>query len=181
MTVERSRRRRTVALAAAILLLAGLGGGGYAFYRSQIRERSAGAELAVRGQRSSSNKRRSRGRPAEVDRCAGGGEAAGPLVGDLADAAARQRAGDLIKAVKDGVEAADGDRELAEKLVDIRSAEADDWDGSATEAAYGEAFRRGDRPRRSGAGGAGCEGGNQAGVGGFRGGLGARRLGKGAA
>ena len=46
--------------------------------------------------------------------------------------------------VQAGMDAAEADRKLLETLVDIRSAKADDQDGSATDAAYADAFRSAD-------------------------------------
>ena len=58
-----------------------------------------------------------------------------------ADAEAVQQLAALRAEVQAGAEAADRDRTLLDKLVDIRSAKADDIDGSATDAAYAVAFR----------------------------------------
>ena len=76
---------------------------------------------------------------------------------------------ELRREVEAGQEAARADRTLLDRLVDIRSAQADDPDGSATDAAYADAFReagidlarppgRGRRPGRPppGAGGRGA-------------------------
>jgi serine/threonine protein kinase/tetratricopeptide (TPR) repeat protein len=142
-TVERSRRRRTVALAASLLLLAGVGGGGYAYDRSQVRERSANAALAVREVEVLYDQaRKSHDDPQKwTDAHAAAAAAAGRLVADLDDPAARRRAAELIQAVEDGANAAAKDRELVATLIDIRSSSSDDRDGSATDAAYREAFR----------------------------------------
>lgn len=46
----------------------------------------------------------------------------------------------LGREVRDGLTAAEADRDLLARLVDIRSAQADDPDGLATDAAYADAF-----------------------------------------
>src|SRR5262249_15637606 len=57
------------------------------------------------------------------------------------DAAARDRLLDLRTEIQTGLDAAERDRALLDRLVEIRSAKADDSDGSATDAAYATAFR----------------------------------------
>jgi tetratricopeptide (TPR) repeat protein len=57
------------------------------------------------------------------------------------DPDARQDLATLDGEVRAGAKAAERDRELLAKLVDIRSAKADDPDGSATDVAYADAFR----------------------------------------
>src|SRR5262249_39985326 len=47
----------------------------------------------------------------------------------------------LQEQIRSGLDAAQRDKTLLDRLVDIRSAEADDPDGSHTDAAYAEAFR----------------------------------------
>ena len=65
-------------------------------------------------------------------------QAEGVAVGD---AEALRQLAVLQVEVQAGAEAADRDRALLDKLVDIRSAEADDPDGDATDAGYAGAFR----------------------------------------
>jgi serine/threonine protein kinase/Flp pilus assembly protein TadD len=60
-------------------------------------------------------------------------------VGD--DAAARDRLQDLRTEVQAGLDAAQRDQALLDRLVEIRSAKADDPSGSATDAAYAASFR----------------------------------------
>ena len=57
------------------------------------------------------------------------------------DASAQERLLALHEEIKEGLDGAERDRALLDRLVDIRSAEADDLDGSATDAAYADAFR----------------------------------------
>jgi tetratricopeptide (TPR) repeat protein len=64
-----------------------------------------------------------------------------PLLDDLPDPPARGRAAALLHDAFAGADAADRDRAIVDKLVDIRSAKSDDGDGSATDLAYAAAFR----------------------------------------
>ena len=57
------------------------------------------------------------------------------------DAEALRQLAALRTEVQAGADAADRDRTLLDRLVDIRSAKADDPDGSETDAAYADAFR----------------------------------------
>jgi Flp pilus assembly protein TadD len=67
--------------------------------------------------------------------------AAARLAADARDPATRARLEALVQEVSQAAQAAEVDQKLLAKLVDIRSAEADDLDGSETDLAYGEAFR----------------------------------------
>src|SRR5262249_10512583 len=58
-----------------------------------------------------------------------------------ADATAHDRLQALRTEVQDGLEAAERDRALLDRLLEIRGAEEDDRNGSATDAAYAAAFR----------------------------------------
>ena len=98
-----------------------------------------------------------RERPDEVDRWERAREAVDRIAEDLGPSAPGSLAA-LRREVEAGREAAAADRDLLARLVDIRSAMADDPDGSATDAAYAEAFAaagidpdRGD-PAEAGAG-----------------------------
>ena len=63
------------------------------------------------------------------------------LLADARDAATRRRVTELVRDVTTGAAAAEKDRKLLDKLVDIRSTKHDDEDGSATDMGYAEAFR----------------------------------------
>jgi tetratricopeptide (TPR) repeat protein len=65
-------------------------------------------------------------------------QAARALIGDVK---AQQRVDALRAEVLDGTGAAERDRQLMDRLVDIRSAEADDRGGWSSDAAYADAFR----------------------------------------
>jgi serine/threonine-protein kinase len=139
---ERKRRRVTVALTASVLVTAGVIGGGWAYLARQQLLRAAQLDLALR--------------EAEVlrDEAARAGDdlarwlaardaahATGRPLADARDAATRQRVTALVQQVTQATQAAEADQKLLAKLVDIRSAEADDPDGSVSDAAYADAFR----------------------------------------
>jgi serine/threonine protein kinase/tetratricopeptide (TPR) repeat protein len=63
------------------------------------------------------------------------------LLGPLIDAASERRVRELGDQVASATQAAERDAKLLGEVVDIRSAEADDPDGSASDAAYARAFR----------------------------------------
>ncbi len=71
-------------------------------------------------------------------------ERARTALAEAGDIASRQQLAALDAQVAVGAQAADRDHLLLEKLIDIRSAYADDPDGSATDIAYLEAFRAGE-------------------------------------
>ncbi len=151
---ERRARRLTAALAATVLLAGLLGGTGWRLVdlqrQQRVRDASGRVNLALR------------------DATGLLGLAQGAAVGDLGpwdravDAAEKARdrlepgvEPELRKQVEDlraevvaereqaqaAARAADRDRRLLDRLVDIRSAEADDRGGWSTDAAYADAFR----------------------------------------
>ena len=63
------------------------------------------------------------------------------LRSDARDKATGATITDIVRAVTAGAAEAEKDRQLRERLVDIRSAEADDQDGSTSDMAYASAFR----------------------------------------
>jgi serine/threonine-protein kinase len=137
---ERRRRKLQLGLAASVLASAtivGLGGT-YLLHQRQAR---AAARDRVLGQ-VTSLRDQARTHPDEVARwqlaMAAVRQAEGAL-GGATEAMARLR--ELRSEVQAGADAAETDRRLLDELVDIRSARADDPDGSATEAAYARAFR----------------------------------------
>jgi len=142
MAEERKRRRMTVALAGSVLVIAGLAGGGWTFLARQRQER------AVRFNRSFGE---AEGAYAEASRVGddlarwlAARDAAHAVEGLLADAPdeqTRRHVSEFARDVTQAAAAAEDDQNLLAKLVDIRSAEADDPDGSETDAAYADAFR----------------------------------------
>jgi tetratricopeptide (TPR) repeat protein len=63
------------------------------------------------------------------------------LLGPLIDAASQRRVRELGDQVPNATQAAKRDAKLLREVVDIRLAEADDRDGSASDASYAQAFR----------------------------------------
>jgi serine/threonine-protein kinase len=134
---ERRRRRLEVGLAASLLALTVLGGLAitYELNHRQVRAARIDRLLAearlLRGQ--------ARAQPEDVARWERAGAAAARLAEELGASAAGP-VGELRRSVRAGLAAAVADRDLLARLVDIRSAAADHPDGSATDAAYAEAF-----------------------------------------
>jgi serine/threonine-protein kinase len=142
---ERRRRRVQLALAASVLALLMLGGLGTAYYLQQRAERDrqrieqaaafervVGHAVTLRDQAVAHPEDVSRWQVALV-------AVEQAEVGD--DATARDRLVTMHSEIKAGLAAAERDRTLLDRLVEIRSAEADDPGGSATDAAYAAAFR----------------------------------------
>jgi len=135
---ERRRRKLQLGLAASVLAFTTLAGLSTTYYLQQRQARAAavdrvlGQVLTLRDQASA--------RPEDVARW----QVALAAV-DQADAAGDPLAGNrllaLRTAVRTGLGAAVRDQRLLDRLIDIRSAEADDYDGSATDASYADAFR----------------------------------------
>ncbi len=139
---ERKRRRITVALAASVLLTAGVVGGGWTYQARQQQRRAAQVDLALReaeilrddAERSGDDLTRWTAARDAV-------QAAVRLVADARDGATRERVTALLQQVDQAVKTAQDDQRLLDKLVDIRSAGADDPDGSDSDDAYADAFR----------------------------------------
>ena len=144
---ERRRRRVQLALAASLLAFTTLGGLSTSYFLQQKAERArllveqAAAVDRVVGQ-AVTLRDQAKENPEDVTRwqvalaAVNQAEAAG-------DAAATPRLLALREEVHAGLDAARRDKTLLDRLVDIRSAEADDWDGSISDADYAEAFRAG--------------------------------------
>jgi serine/threonine-protein kinase len=137
---ERKRRRLQLGLAACLVILTALAGLGTAY---AIQQRAARA-AALEGVLGEANTLRdlARGNPEDVARwqaALAAVEQAEGVAGDDSEAA-RQLAA-LRDEAQAGVDAAERDRMMLGRLVDIRSAKADDRDGSTTDAAYADAFR----------------------------------------
>jgi serine/threonine-protein kinase len=164
---ERRRRRVQLALAASVLLLVTLGGAGAwwlrqarlerqqqeALYESQLREQRLERQAEQDRQRIEHDAAVERvvghvvtlrdqavAHPEDVSRWQGALAAAEQAeVED--DTAARDRLLPLRREITAGRDAAERDRALLDRLVEIRSAKADDGDGSRSDAAYAAAFR----------------------------------------
>jgi tetratricopeptide (TPR) repeat protein len=141
---ERRRRKLQVGLAAAVLALTTVGGLSTSYYLRQKQARAAAMDrvfaeattLRDQARDHADDPARWQAALAAVrrldDLLDGGRGSAGETRGQLATLRAEVAAG------SDG---AVRDRRLLDHLVDIRSAKADDPDGSATDAAYTDAFK----------------------------------------
>jgi serine/threonine-protein kinase len=136
---ERKHHRLQLGLAAAVLALTTMGGLGTTYF---LQERSARAAAVVRVLSEASTLcDLAKGRPEDP---AGWGRAlvavkqAEGAAGE--DGEASRRLAALRAEVEAGAAAAERDRTLLDRLIDIRSAKADDRDGWATDSAYSAAF-----------------------------------------
>ena len=151
---ERRARRLTAALTATVLLAAGLGAVGWRWV--ELERLGRARELAGRVNAALREATRLRGQAqgAAVDDLAPWIEAvavarkASDLLEPGVDPALRRQVEELLaevtaheQQVQAVVVAAEGDRRLLDRLVDIRSAKSDDPDGSVSDAAYAAAFR----------------------------------------
>ncbi len=137
---ERKRRRLQLGLAASVLAITTMGGLGVLYEQRQRSARAATVAKLI-GE-ASTFRDLARANPEDMARwqsaLAAVKQAEGVAGGDAE--ALRQLAALRVE-VEAGAEAADRDRTLLDRLVDIRSAKADDRDGSETDAAYAGAFR----------------------------------------
>jgi len=142
---ERRRRKVQLALAASVLALTTLGGLSTTYYLQQRAERAhqraeqaaavdrvVGQAITLRDQAKANPEDVSRWQVAlaAVEQAQAGG-----------DAFAHDHLLALHTEIQAGLDAAQRDKALLDRLVDIRSAEADDRDGSDTDHSYAEAFR----------------------------------------
>jgi len=151
---ERQARRLTGALAATVLLACGLGAAGWRWAELQrlgrLREASGRVNLALQ----EATRLRGLAQGAAVEDpgpwavAAVAAEKARDLLEPGIEPTLRKQVENLAAALaaergqtEAAAEGARRDRELLDRLVDIRSAEADDRDGSSTDAAYADAFR----------------------------------------
>jgi eukaryotic-like serine/threonine-protein kinase len=134
---ERRRRRLQLGLAASLLALLTLSGLAFTYelHRRQARAARADRLLAE----AALLRDQARAQPEEVDRWRRAGEALDRIADELGPSAAAPLAA-LRREVEARLGDAEADRALLVRLVDIRSAQADDPDGSATDAAYAAAF-----------------------------------------
>jgi hypothetical protein len=137
---ERKRRKVQLALAASVLAITTMGGLGVLYEQRQRSVRAATVAKVI-GE-ASTFRNLARANPEDVARWQTALAAVKQAEGVAgADAEALGQLAALRVEVQAGADAADRDRILLDKLVDIRSARADDPDGSATDAAYADAFQ----------------------------------------
>jgi serine/threonine-protein kinase len=142
---ERRRRKVQLALAASVLALTTLGGLSTTYYLQQRAERAhqraeqAAAVDRVVGQ-AATLRDQAKANPEDVSRW----QVALAAVEQTqagGDASAHDHLLALRTEIQAGLDAAQRDKALLDRLVDIRSAEADDPDGTDTDAAYADSFR----------------------------------------
>jgi serine/threonine-protein kinase len=141
--VEESKRRRvTLALAASVVALVVIGGGGGAWY-TRHRERQA-AQVVLLTREANLIRDQARAHADDPARWVAAREAVKRVelvLGGSPDPVDRKTIDAIRAEVQSGLAQAEADRTLLELLVDIRTASAEDRDGSATDAAYAGAFR----------------------------------------
>jgi serine/threonine-protein kinase len=139
---ERQARRLTGALAASVLVLVVAFGGGSAWLQRQRAERQSRVDLVLREAEVFHDEAKRAGDDlARWGKAREAARAVERLLADARDEPTRERVTALVESVTAAAQAAAGDRKLLDKLIDIRSAKADDRDGWATDAAYAVAFR----------------------------------------
>jgi serine/threonine-protein kinase len=139
---ERRRRRLTAALAASVIATMVAAGGGWAWNEQQRQERARRVDLAL-GEAQFRRHEAEWGHddPTRWRDALDAARAVERLAVDARDEPTRRQITRLVQAVRAAAEAAEADRTLLDHVVDIRSAQADDSDGSASDAAYTAAFR----------------------------------------
>ncbi len=151
---ERQARRLTAALAATVLVAGTLVGAGWRWIELQRLERVQVASARVNAALQGAIRLRGLAQGAAVgdmgawELAFGAAEKARALLEPGVDPAMRKQVQDLEaelaverRRAESVAVAADLDRQLMDRLVDIRSAEADDRGGWRTDAAYADAFR----------------------------------------
>jgi serine/threonine protein kinase/Flp pilus assembly protein TadD len=138
------RRRRTAVTAATAVAVVGLAVavGGGAWLERQRQARAARVDVALGG--ALLLEKEAEGAVDDPARWAAAREAAHQVEAmrpDARDAATRDRIDALVRAVTEEAAAAERDRAVQARLVDIRSAKADDPDGIATDGDYLAAFQ----------------------------------------
>jgi serine/threonine-protein kinase len=132
---ERKRRRVQLGLATSLLALTSLVGLAFTY---ELNRRQAAAARADRLLAEAAILRdQAAARPDEVARWEKGGDALARITQDAGPLLALPA---LRDAVETGLKTAQADRDLLARMVDIRSAQADDPDGWATDAGYADAF-----------------------------------------
>ena len=136
---ERRRRKLQLGLAAALLAFTTLGGLSTMYYLQQRQAKNAAIEQSVG--RAITLRDQAAAHPEDVARwqvALAALEQAEAAAGDAAPA--RDRLMALHTEIQTSLDAAQRDRALLDKLVDIRSSKTDDFDGTATDEAYAGAF-----------------------------------------
>jgi serine/threonine-protein kinase len=139
---ERRRRRLTAALAASVIATMLAAAGGWAWVGQQWRQQAQRVDLALNeAELRRDEADRARDDPARWQAALDAARAVERIAADARDQPTRHRIDLLVQAVGSAANAAAADQKLLDSVVDIRSAKADDRDGSASDAAYAAAFR----------------------------------------
>jgi serine/threonine-protein kinase len=139
--IERSRGRRTVALAASVLGLVLLAGGGWAYLARQWQAQLARIDRALnRAEVLYAEAQQAGDDPARWITARDAAQAVEGLLIDAPDEPTRRHMTALVRDITQAAGAAETDQKLLTRLVEIRSAKADDRDGSITEMDYAHAF-----------------------------------------
>ena len=145
--VEEGRRRKLqVGLAAAVLALTTVGGLSTTYYLQQKQARiTAVARILGEATTLRDQARAHADDPARWQVALAATRRVEDVLGTGTggDPETRRQSDALRTEVQAGSDGAERDRRLLDRLVDIRSAKADDRDGSATDAAYADAFKEG--------------------------------------
>jgi eukaryotic-like serine/threonine-protein kinase len=134
---ERRRRKVQLALAASLLAFTTLGGLSTMYYVQQRAARVAAGQRVI--DQVSALRVQAVAQPEDIQRwelalaAVGGADPGGDPMTSFQLLA-------LQKEIRDGLKAARRDKAFIDRLLDIRSAQADDRDGSDTDAAYADAF-----------------------------------------
>jgi tetratricopeptide (TPR) repeat protein len=139
---ERARRRLTTVVAASLLALFIVGGLGFTYWLHQRMARLARGALALN--EATLLRDQALDLPDDPDRWEAALESlkrAETVLAEGGNSGARQQLATLGAEVRAGAQAAQRTHMLLGELIDIRSAKADDPDGSATDAAYADAFQ----------------------------------------
>jgi serine/threonine-protein kinase len=139
---ERRRRRLTAALAASVIATMLVAAGGWGWVEQQRQERARRVDLALHEAELRRDEAEWAGDdPPRWQAALDAARAVERIAADARDVSTRRRINRLVQAVRTAADAAAADRKLLDSVIDIRSAKADDPDGSASDAAYAAAFR----------------------------------------
>ena len=139
---ERKRRRATAALAASVLVTFGVVGSGWEYLSRQRLERASLFTQAMGEVDGLRNQAERAGDDLALWHSArDAARAAERLLVDASDGSTRSHAIKLVRDVIHAAATAENDQNLLTRLLDVRSAKADDADGAISDAAYADAFR----------------------------------------
>lgn len=139
---ERRSRWLTLSLALVIFVLLLVGGGGWVWWNRQRQLRQARLDLAVRSaQLLFQQADRSELDPAKWTEAREAARQAADLLAEVPGSPRATETQKFLDQVLQAAQDSDRDRTLPARLVEIRSAKIDDYDGRSTIAAYAEAFR----------------------------------------